>query len=246
MANLCIKLKIKAIAFNLSFCLLVAVSCNERKDSVITIVNIGHSDRIEIGKQLALINKYGPRIIALDFYLVPDSLDRDSLLVNVLQSINNTVQVVGLHDLYEPSYLWDSLEVSNPKFKIAHHGFANLAVEDSVLIKELPMAQAFYLKQIHSFSYMVAKNSIGVKEKFKNTGVEDVDFDLGELGKNYNLITTEQLFSGKFRKEELKDKIVLVGYVGEDEDWFYTNDEKTKKINGIEVHAAIIEELLDL
>jgi CHASE2 domain-containing sensor protein len=241
-----LKSEVKGFTFSFILCFLAAVNCAERKDPIITIVNIGHSNRIEIGKQLAIISEHEPKIIALDFYLVSDSLDRDSILVNALQSVNNTVQVVGLHDLYEPSYLWDSLEVSHPKFKIAHHGFANLAIEDSVLIKELPMAQAFYLKQIHSFSYMVAKNSIGVKERFKNTGDEDVRFDLDKLGKNYTLITSKQLFSGKFTKGDIKDKIVLMGYLGEEEDCFYIDEGKTRKINGVEVHAAIIEELIDL
>ncbi|HEX5168785.1 MAG TPA: CHASE2 domain-containing protein [Cyclobacteriaceae bacterium] len=224
----------------------ITLGCMDKRDPIITIVNIGHSDRLEIGRQLGIIKKYSPKVIALDFYLVPDSLDRDAILVQELEIIKNTVQVVALHDLYEPDYIWDSLEVSHPKFKIANHGFANFGVEDSVIINELPMMQTFNSRQIYCFGYVVAENSFGVRDKFKNTGDKELKLNLAGLGKNYKLITADQLFSGKFKEQDLKDKIVLMGYLGEKEDYFYLDKGKTKKVNGVEVHASIIEELIDL
>lgn len=226
--------------------LLITLGCVNKSDPIITIVNIGHSNRVELGKQLGIIKKYSPKIIALDFYLVPDSLDKDAILVKELETIKNTVQIVGLHDLYEPDYIWDSLEVSHPKFKIANHGFANFTTEDSILINELPMTQSFKSRQIYCFSYVVAQNSFGVKDKFKNTGDRELKLNLDRLGKNYKLISAYELSSGKFKKQDLKDKIVIMGYVGEKEDYFYLDKGKTKKINGVEVHAAIIEELINL
>jgi CHASE2 domain-containing sensor protein len=226
--------------------LVISLGCVSKRDPIITIVNIGHSNRIEIGRQLEIIKKYSPKIIALDFYLIPDSLDKDLILVKELEAIKNTVQIVGLHDLYEPDYIWDSLEVSHPKFKIANHGFANLASQDSLLIKELPMRQSFDSNEIYSFSYVVAENSFGVKNKFKGTGENDLKFKMDGLGENYKLITADQLFSGQFNKEDLKDKIVIMGYIGEKEDILYLDKGKTKKINGVQVHAAIIDEIVDM
>lgn len=226
--------------------LLITLGCIDKKDPIITIVNIGHSNRVELGRQLGIIKKYSPKIIALDFYLVPDSLDKDIILVNELETIRNTAQIVGLHDLYEPDYIWDSLEVSHPKFKVTSHGFANLTTEDSILIKELPMRQTFNSKSIYCFSYVIAENSFGVKNKFKDTGEKELKLNMYGLGTNYKLITVDELFSGKFRKQDLKDKIVIMGYIGEKEDYFYLDKERTKKINGVEVHAAIIEELINL
>jgi CHASE2 domain-containing sensor protein len=226
--------------------LLITLGCIDKRDPIITIVNIGHSDRAEIGRQLGIIKKYSPKVIALDFYLVPDSLDKDVILVKELETIKNTVHIVGLHDLYEPDYIWDSLEVSHPKFKMGNHGFVNFATEDSVLIRELPMTQSFNSRQIYCFGYVVAQNSFGVKDKFKNTGDKELKLNLGGLGKNYKLITADELFSRKFKKHDLKDKIVIMGYVGEKEDYYYLDKAKTKKVNGVEVHAAIIEELIDL
>jgi CHASE2 domain-containing sensor protein len=226
--------------------LLITVGCTYKKYPLITIVNIGHGDRVELGRQLGIIKKYSPKIVALDFYLVPDSLDKDITLVNELEAIRNTVQIVGLHNLFKPEEIWDSLEISHPKFKIANHGFANLTTADSILIKVLPMTQTFNSKQIYCFSYVIAENSFGVKDKFKGTGEKKIKLNLDGLGTNYKLINADDLFSGRFRKQDLKNKIVIMGYVGDKEDYFYLDNEKTKRINGVEVHAAVIDELIDL
>jgi CHASE2 domain-containing sensor protein len=225
--------------------LTITIGCVDRKP-VITIIDIGRNNRIELGRQLRTIKKYSPKIIALDFYLVPDSLDRDSVLVKELMEIENTVQIVGLHDLYKPYCIWDSLEVSDPKFKVSNLGFANLTTEDSILVKELPMRQSFNSEHIYSFSYAVAENSFGVKNKFKNTGDKAQKLKLNGLGRNFKLITRDELFSGKVNAEDLKDKIVIMGYIGEKEDYFYLDKRKTKRINGVEVHAAIIGEIINL
>jgi CHASE2 domain-containing sensor protein len=224
---------------------IMTLACQEKRDPIITIINIGNSDRLDIGRQLRMIKKYSPRIIALDFYLVPDSLDKDTILVKELETIQNTVQVVGLHDLDEQGFIWGTLEVSHAKFKIANHGFANLTTEDSVLIKELPMMQSFGSEEIYCFAYVVAENSFGVKDKFQGTGDKELELDLTGLGRNYKLITADQLFSGKFKMQDLKDKIVIMGYIGENEDNLYLDKQKAKKINGVEIHAAIIDEIIN-
>lgn len=55
-----------------------------------------------------------------------------------------------------------------------------------------------------------------------------------------------QIGDRQFRKQDLNDKIVIMGYLGEKEDFFYLDHRKTKKVNGVEIHAAIVEEILDL
>jgi len=235
------------------FGLITLLGCRIERRPIITIVNIEQSNRITLGQQLRIIKKYSPKIIALDFYLVPDSLGRDSILVKELATAKNTVQVVGLHNKREvkrSGFIWDSLEVSHSKFKVADQGFANLASEDSVLAKELPMVQNFLgtdrrMTPIYSFSYVVAQNSFGVRTKFKKEKWRTFGFNLDQLGKNYKLITKDQLFSGDFKKEDLADKIMIMGYMGDKEDFLYTDSSKRRKINGVEVHAAIIDEIID-
>src|SRR5262245_566814 len=106
-----------------------AIACVEEKrhPPVITIVDIGHDNRLKLGQELRVIRKYSHRVVALDFYLTPDSLDIDTILVKELGKLENTVQVLGLHDFVGYDDEWDSLEVSHAKFPIADHGFSNLS-----------------------------------------------------------------------------------------------------------------------
>ncbi len=227
--------------------LVLSLSCKDR-ESVITIIDIGQNDRIELGKQLRIINKFSPKIVGLDFYLVNDSLGRDTILVRELNKMENTVQVVKLHDYDETFKQWDSLEVSHPKFKITNQGFANITTtdEDTIFVKELPMEQIFRDSIVYCFSYVTAENSFGVKSKYRGKGTEVMKLRFKNLNENFKIITIQDLASGNFRKEDLNNKIVLLGYVGKEEDDFYVNEEKNKRVNGIIIQASIIDELLDL
>jgi CHASE2 domain-containing sensor protein len=108
------------------------------------------------------------------------------------------------------------------------------------------MRQTFNATHIYPFSYVIALNSFGVKGKFKNTGEKALKLNLNKLGRNYKLITKDELLSGKVKKEDLTNKIVIMGYIGEKEDYFYLDKGKVEKINGVEVHAAIVDEIIDL
>lgn len=214
---------------------------------MITIVDIGNNDRLELGKQLRVINKYSPKLIALDFFLVPDSLGHDTILVKEINNARMIIQGVGLHWSNSRWYGsgWDSLDISNPKFNATEFGFLNLAGEDSVLVKELPMMQPFGTIPIYSFSYMIARNSYGVNKQFIAKNYEPIKLELKGLGRNYRLISRKDLVKGNFRLKDFKNKIVIMGYIGGKEDYLYLNKEKKQKVNGVEVHAAIVEEIMD-
>ncbi len=224
--------------------LLIIVGCKSKED-LITIVDIGKNDRIKIGKQLRIINGFSPELVALDFYLVPDSLEKDTIIVKELAKIHNTVQVVGLYNFHEELDTWDSLNVSHSKFKVTDRGYSNLIGDNSVVDGTLPMQQSYLDKEYYSFAYVIAKNSFGVKSKYRDSGREEVGFDLDDVKGNYTLISSDDLFSGNFRPEDLTGKIVIMGYMGEAEDFFYVDRLRTEKVNGVEIHAAIVSELID-
>jgi CHASE2 domain-containing sensor protein len=211
--------------------------------SLITVVDIGHVDRLELGRMLRVIKSHSPKIIGLDFFLVPDSLDKDSILVKELHSASNVVQVVGLHSSTEIYNDWDSLEVSHQKFNVSEHGFDGLTADDSVFIPEQPLAQLYNGETINAFSYVVAKKSFRVKDQYKKVNYEEVDLPL-DLEGHYRLIRHDELLSKTFSKADLEGKIVLMGYMGDDGDFYYVDKSHTRKINGMEIHAAIINELI--
>jgi CHASE2 domain-containing sensor protein len=208
----------------------------------ITIVDTGETNRIKLGQQLRIINKFSPRVIGVDFFLVPDSAGVDSILVKEFAIAKNTVFAVALHDPLDETAMWNSLEASNSKFRAKARGFVNFTKEDSVIQLKLPMLQFYRGKHIYAFSYKVAERSFGVKEKYRHNEVEEFSLPVTNF-KNYTLITSEQLFSGKFDPKDLTDKIVLMGYIGKKEDLLRV-ESSPDKVNGVEIHAAIINELI--
>jgi CHASE2 domain-containing sensor protein len=218
------------------------VACDKRK-TIVTIVGTGENDRITLGKQLRIINTCAPRVVALDFYLVPDSLGLDSILVKEIEAANTIVLAAGLHDPLGSSDMWDSLELSHPKFKGSAYGFVNFSQEDSVILGELPTRQFYRGQTVYSFSYVVAENSFGVKPEYKNRGSDYLDMPLDNLN-DYKVITSQELFNGQFDRSDLEDKIVIMGYLGKKEDFLYI-DKKLPKVNGVVIHAAFINQLVD-
>lgn len=222
--------------------IVMLLACN--KPHPITIVDIGNASRTQLGREVAMLSKHHPRILGLDFFLVPDSLSGDTAMVNALHRAHNTVQVVGLHTYYDMFQAWDSLEVSHPKFIVNGFGFANLPSADSVLIPESPMSQRWHDSTIHSFGYAVALASSGATSNHRHETDSSIRLDARDLGKNYNLITLDQVLAGTFNPDLVKDKIVLMGYMGDDDDYFYVDSLRQTKVNGVEVHAAVISRLL--
>ena len=220
------------------------MQCRQQPKYLITIVDIGNLTRPELGRQLDLIRKFNPKIIGLDFHLGPDSLWKDSTIVHALAKVHNSVQVVTLHNYIDTFNAWDSLEQSNQKFKVDDHGFANLIDEDSVFIPELPMRQLYRDQPVYAFSYVIAKNSFGVKPRFSDSLDYYLRFRTDSLGFNYNLITEKEYRAGDYSEDDFSNKIVLMGYMGEDEDFHYVDVDKKRKVKGVEIHAALIGQMI--
>jgi CHASE2 domain-containing sensor protein len=231
----------------LIFGLLIGSGCKSDK-SVITIVDIGHLDRIGIAKELSIINKYSPKVVGLDFLLTTDSLYKDIPLSEELSKTRNMVQASKLHnnDLVQTSR-WDSLERYHPKFRFGRHGFANMTItDDSIIVRELPMRQYYKIETELAFDYLIASeyDSHRINPKYKNNDM-DFTFNKNSFGHYFKVISVKDLMTENFDKRDLADKIVLMGHVSDKEDSFYLDEKRTKKISGVEIHASIIRELLD-
>lgn len=226
--------------------LIISLSCKD-EESVITIVDIGHLDRRGIAKELNIINKCHPKVIGLVFLLTVDSLDNDIPLSDELSKTENIVQASKLHDNQTTDITkWDSLERYHPKFRFGNHGFTNLTItDDSVVVRELPMRQYYRNDTEFSFSYLVASkyNAQLINSKYKNDD-RDFSFDKNSIGHYFKVISPQALMTGNFDKNDLTDKIVLIGYVGGMEDSYYLDDKRTKRISGVEIQASIIREIL--
>jgi len=228
--------------------LIITLSCTEKEPVTITIVDIGRLDRVGIAKELSIINKYSPRVIGLYFLLTTDSLNKDIPLSVELARTARMIQATKLHnnDPFEITK-WDSLEQYHPKFRFGNQGFSNVkATDDMVLVRELPMRQYYRDDTEFAFSYVIATHYDfdRINPKYKN-GDEDFSFDNDSFGHYFKIISVNDLLSENFDSKDLTDKIVLMGHVSDQEDSFFLDDKRTKRISGVEIHASIIRKILD-
>ena len=225
--------------------IIVVLGCKSPEGPSITIVDIGKNNRIELGRQLRIINKYSPKLIVLDFFLDNDSLSVDSILVKELAKSAPTVQATAVHNFDEQLNSWDSLEVSHSKFKVTYKGYSNITVDDSIFIPRLPMRQLFRDDTVLSLSYLAAKNTYGVKKKYAESGTKDVPLLVERYRRRIKIIARESLSAGKFKEMDIRGKIVVMGYVGKLEDNFYLDKERSRRISGAEIQACIIQQVMD-
>lgn len=228
--------------------LLCTWSCAKKEPSAITIVDIGHLDRAGIARELSIVNKYTPRVIGLDFLLTTDSLDKDIPLSEELSRTRGMIQATKLHNNDSIDITkWDSLEQYHPKFRFGNHGFSNMTITaDSTIVTELPMRQHFRDDTEFSFSYSVAMqyDSYRINTKYKS-GDDDFSFDKDSFEHNFKVISVKDLLDENFDKQDLTDKIVLMGAVSDRKESFYLDHRRSKRISGVVFQACIIKELLD-
>jgi hypothetical protein len=225
--------------------LIIGFGCSIKESDTITIINIGHANRIGIANQLKIINQSSPRVIGLDILLVKDSLDIDVSLSNEIKRCKSLVVGFNLQNEFF-NHMWDSLEMNHPKFNHWVGGYLNLSTtDDDVLIKELPLRQYYKDSIVCAFSYTVAYlyDLSKVNSEYKK-GFYYQSFSDNVFNRKFKVINANELLSNNFNKNDLKDKIVLMGYIGKDEDYYYLDEDKSIGINGVEVHASIIEQLL--
>jgi hypothetical protein len=233
------------LKYILIFILVFGFSCANKESDFITIINIGHTNRIGIANQLKVLNQSSPRVIGLDILLVNDSLDIDTSLSNEIKRSKSLVVGFNLKNEFF-NHMWDTLEQNHPKFKNWVGGYLNLSTtDDNVLINELPLRQYYKDSIVCAFSYSVAYSYdlSKLNSEFKN-GFYYQTFSKRIFKRKFKIINGKELISNNFNMHDLKDKIVLMGYIGKDEDYYYLDDDKSFGINGVQVHASIIEQLL--
>lgn len=273
------------------------------REERITLINISEGTRLDIARQIEVINNYQPRVIGLDVLFncpggIKDSANcpfgmdtvanralRNAIVKSkVVMSSRVWESMAAASDEYEN---YDSLELSDPEFsRFASHGFSNF-VTDNVDTFSVIQCRSFYPsimikgKRVNSFAVEVAINYDSVKaNKFlarrSNREVERFKEELinfrGNVGSYYysvfgrviskayyfDVIDYEELLTGNFHHELIKDRIILLGYLGERylddpayENRFYTPLNPTlagrslPDMLGLVIHANIISMILN-
>lgn len=248
----------------------------------IVIVNIGNLSRREIAQQINIINQYNPKVIGLDAIfrtLKPDTLG-DIMLADALANSPNMVMYEKLIDPDENG-VWHDNILCAPIFRQNHPtASVNLIIENAD-------AQQFNFKTCRSFfpreylqnketneidtvlafgvalaKYLKPENvdalfARGNEEELINYKGNVIDFGRTRLGTRFFALDAYQVIDLEFDPELLKDKIVLMGFLGASfddtrsfEDKYFTplNAIQAGRANpdmfGVVVHANIISMIL--
>ena len=252
-------------------------------DTNIVVVNIGLLPRGMIGKQIEIINQYDPKVVAFDmFFGAPNEEDPegDSILSNAIAQTKNMVMVTkllqsdSLRALSEGEEIYDSLEQSDPMFRInANEAFANLNTdaefqEDFKACRSFPPSRlmrdqgmvAFGTKIAHIYDSSTTNRFLERERLWETINFRGniVDwYGRTNYPTMFFALDYYQVLNEEFVPEMIKDKIVIFGFLGEDftdtswDDKFFTplNKQYAGKANpdmyGVVIHANIVSMILN-
>lgn len=224
---------------------LLFCSCNsiEKHNRKITIINIGHYDRISIGQQLRIVNSFNPAVIGIDFIVRKDSSDKDSVLRTEFIKANKAVHITHLADYDEDLKYWTSKIQQHEKFRHHHTaGFSNLISHEGKLVKMFSLHEKVKDSIVNAFSFQVAKEAGSIHSKYlANKELYDLEIS---SDKPYDIISADDLLNRKFDSALIQNRIILFGYAGPGDEDAFVLDNNNEKIYGVEVHARIINQIL--
>jgi len=253
----------KALAdFNFSDLLYSKLNTNQETiDTNIVLVNIGHLNRSQITEQLRIIKEHHPKIIGFDGFFAQrrDSAIDGHLRYQFLEG-NKVVMACFLTGENEISGEFDSLETSNPFFNSRLKGFVNLggANPTASTVRKFSPIEVYKGDTLYAMAVQLARvynpdafrklvNRKNDREIIRYIGNRDafIGFDVVDI---FDSLTDLNI---------LKNKIVLMGYIGESfqhppdlEDIYYTpmNPEISGRsrpdMYGVVIHANIASMIL--
>jgi CHASE2 domain-containing sensor protein len=234
----------------------------QKVDTNIVLVNVSNLSRSDISRQVNIINSLNPKVIAIDAIFQEEKEHySDSLLTDAFARCKNLVLVNKLDKYNEMTDTYDTLINSTAIYnKYASTGFANFPNDDKVSFRTIrefrPFSKAIG-KQIPAFASKIVElynpKVLQVLNKRANE-IEKINY-IGNYNKFYYL-DQNQVLSGESDLSFLKDKIVLMGFMGLSldnktfEDIYFTplNERYAGKtfpdMYGVVIHANIISMIL--
>ncbi|MEN8250098.1 MAG: CHASE2 domain-containing protein [Bacteroidota bacterium] len=254
----------------------------------IVIINMGSpaagATRRVTAEQINIINSFGPKVIGLDAIfrnLKPDTLG-DFMLANALSNSPNVIMYVKLLDNGD-DFIWQDAEYSHPMFTQDHKtALVNLPIENvggpqwqyktnrSFFPRELLRnPETNEIDTVLAFAVQVAMEYDPVKtKKFLDRNIDEeivnytgnvMDYGLTRLGTRFFALDWWQVLDTmQYTPDLLKDKIILMGFLGQDfddkvtiEDKYFTplNEKYTGRARadmfGVVIHANIVSMILN-
>lgn len=232
-----------------------------RVDSNIVLINNGHLDRKNIAELINKINFHEPALIGIDAFFRSDKTpDQDEPLAEAFSNVENLILVHELTD-NDGDGEFDSLKTSNKKFnKYAKNGYANVYIADGDFktVRQIKPFAKVGNNTVPSLSSKVVE--VYDKDKYKKYKARGNELEVINYKRNIDKYLTynyDDILNDEIDLSIVKDKIVLIGYLGpkvgeiSSEDIFYTpmNKNYSGKTNpdmyGVVIHANIISMILE-
>jgi len=209
-------------------------------DTNVVLVNIGLLPRSEIAREIAILNKYNPKVIGLDAvfpHLKPDTLG-DLMLSAALSETSNVIMYGKLVDPGDDN-VWNGMELSHPIFTQEHEiAHVNLTTESAGIeqfqfktcrsffpleklrdpetgeMKDVP-AMAVRLAQVYNKELADKFLARHVDEEIINFRGNIMDFGLTQFGGRFYALDVRDVLEENFDPSIVKDKIILMGFLGQ-------------------------------
>jgi CHASE2 domain-containing sensor protein len=245
-----IKLAFQDFDFNDLYYARFFKSNNKPQNNNIVIINVKDSNRNDLTQLLRIVKAQEPRVIGLDVYFEGKrNVEEDERLANEIKATPNLVVATN----FTPEL--SQTEHSNFIDFASHYGYINLVGEDGGVIRSfVPFAQD---SKKSSFTASVVKQfDEGVYQKLHNRNKEVEYIRYAHSPEQWIVFDGEMLLKEpEIIIPELKDKIVLLGYVNyspdniEDKHFTPLNEKFAGKsrpdMNGVFIHANIIHMILN-
>ncbi|MTI22088.1 CHASE2 domain-containing protein [Fulvivirga sp. RKSG066] len=253
-------------------------------DTSIVLVNIGPLSRGGIAEQIRIIDRYNPKVIGIDGFFkgykddtlgslslgsaIADAKSDIVMVAKVDQSDSVAVKHQG-EEIYDILYASDSLFIQNAELAIANLDTDARYQSDVKICRKFPPKRKLTNdEEYNAFGAQLAeKVKPGVTQNLfdRDNDFETINFRgdfvniYGEdkFSSRFYALDFDQVLTEDFVPELLKDKIVLVGYLGDNflhdswEDKFFTplNEKIAGRANpdmyGLVIHANITSMILN-
>lgn len=203
---------------------------NVKADTNIVIVNIGYLPRAALGAQMEIISRYKPKVIGLDAILEgARQPEQDSTLEAFLQIISKRCPIVFASKLEKPNEetkSFDSLGMPHEPFqKYVELGYVNVVTDENTKFETARIVSPKE-KVKDSIEYSFATKLIQLSYPNKATTLLKRDNEVENIyyrgnWQKFMVIDPMDVLNENFDPSFFKDKIVIMGYMGEN---YYTED----------------------
>ncbi len=225
----------------------------------VVLVNTGQPDRDRLNRMLQKLHSYRPRAIGMDVLLVDDmSPGLDTQLRNTMAAIPNLVLATKLGVYLPEEDCFAVSEDANPFFLDNNlTGYTNFLSADNMTVRMFSPFEQTVSGPVDAFAVAVTReaNPEAVRRlEDRCNQVERINYIGSD---NFLKVSAEVLLDSSFNGEDLfRNRIVLMGYIGEDSWAESINDKLYTPLNprytgralpdmyGVVIHANIIAMIL--